>query len=68
MIDNRGSAEAPLRGHASDEAAAAALLMGVKSGVVPIHDSMGGTMSSPTTAPSPQNRKPGQGLVKQVLR
>lgn len=60
------SNEYQARNVASDQAAADALLMGVKSGVTPIHDSMAGTMANPTTAPSPQNRQPGQGLVKQV--
>jgi hypothetical protein len=58
------SNEYAARNSASDQAAAAALLMGVKSGVVPVHDSMGGAMASPTTMPSPQNRKPDEGLKK----
>jgi hypothetical protein len=62
--DRRGSAEAPLRNAASDGAAADALMAGVKSGVVPIHDSMAGRASNPTTAPSPQNRRAGEGVMK----
>lgn len=60
----RGSAEAPVRNAASDQAAADALMAGVKSGVVPVHDSMGGYASNPTTAPSPQNRRQGDGVMK----
>lgn len=62
--DRRGSGEYPARGSSSDAAAAAALMMGVKSGVVPVHESMAGMASSPTTAPSPQNRRPGDGVMK----
>jgi hypothetical protein len=60
----RGSGEYPARSTSSDDAARAALMMGVKSGVVPIHDSMAGRASNPTTAPSPQNRRPGVGVSK----
>lgn len=60
----RGSSEYPARGSSSDQAASAALLMGVKSGVVPVHDSMAGRASNPTTAPSPQNKRPGEGVMK----
>lgn len=64
FTDKRGAGEAPMRNVASNQAAADALMMGVKSGVVPIHDSMGGAASRPTTMPSPQNRQPGEGLKK----
>lgn len=62
--DRRGSGEYPARGSSSDAAAAQALLAGVKSGVVPVHESMAGRASSPTTSPSPQNRRAGDGVVK----
>jgi hypothetical protein len=62
--DKRGAGEMPTRGVASNQAAAEALMAGVRYGAVPVHDSMGGAASSPTTAPSPQNRGPGDGVEK----
>lgn len=62
--DRRGAGEYPARGSSSDTAAAAALQMGVKSGMVPIHEAMAGTMSNPTTAPNPYGRRAGDGVFK----
>lgn len=62
--DRRGAGEYPARGSSSDAAAAAALQMGVKSGMVPIHEAMAGTMSNPTTAPNPVGRRAGDGVFK----
>jgi len=60
----RGSGEYPGRGSSSDQAAANALMSSVKSGGVPVHDSMAGYGSNPTTAPAPENRQPGVGVSK----
>ena len=63
--DRRGAAEYPARGDSSNAAAAQALMSGLKSTMVPIHDSMAGRMSNPTSAPTPFGRRAGDsGIMK----
>ena len=50
--NRRGAGEYPARGDSSNAAAAEALMSGLKSTMVPIHDSMAGRMSDPTSAPT----------------
>jgi hypothetical protein len=62
--DRRGAAEYPARGDSSNAAAAQALMSGLKSTMVPIHDSMAGRMANPTSAPTPFGRRAGDGVFK----
>lgn len=61
----RGSGEYPERGVSSNAAAAQALFSGLKSTMAPVHDSMAGRASNPTSAPDPTTpRSTNSGVMK----